>query len=105
MGTGHDLYPSTLLSSSAIFLYAIRNGTNIDVPILNNIAKRYATMIYIIHPFIIFIFRQLMPRNDIYSFGFFIILFAVISTEHGLSESYQTQNYQPASSLVKQDRR
>ena len=74
MGTEHDLYPSTLLSSSAIFLYAIRNGTNIDVPILNNIAKRYATMIYIIHPFIIFIFRQLMPRNDIYSFGFFIIL-------------------------------
>ncbi len=74
MGTEHDLYPSTLLSSSAIFLYAIRNGTNIDVPILNNIAKRYATMIYIIHPFIIFIFRQLMPRNGIYSFGFFIIL-------------------------------
>ena len=74
MGTEHDLYPSTLLSSSVIFLYAIRNGTNIDVPILNNIAKRYATMIYIIHPFIIFIFRQLMPRNDIYSFGFFIIL-------------------------------
>ena len=74
MGTEHDLYPSTLLSSSAIFLYAIRNGTNIDGPILNNIAKRYATMIYIIHPFIIFIFRQLMPRNGIYSFGFFIIL-------------------------------
>lgn len=74
MGTEHDLYPSTLLSSSAIFLYAVRNGSNIDVPILNNIAKRYATMIYIIHPFIIFIFRQLMPRNDIYSFGFFIIL-------------------------------
>ena len=74
MGTELDLYPSTLLSSSAIFLYAIRNGTNIDVPILNNIAKRYATMIYIIHPFIIFIFRQLMPRNGIYSFGFFIIL-------------------------------
>ena len=75
MGTEHDLYPSTLLSSSAIFLYAVRNGSNIDVPILNNIAKRYATMIYIIHPFIIFIFRQLMPRNDIYSFGFFIMLF------------------------------
>ena len=74
MGTEHDLYPSTLLSSSAIFLYAIRNGTNIDIPILNNIAKRYATTIYIIHPFIIFIFRQLMPRNGIYSFGFFIIL-------------------------------
>ena len=50
MGTEYDLYPSTLLSSSAIFLYAVRNGTNIDIPILNNIAKKYATMIYIIHP-------------------------------------------------------
>ena len=73
MGTEYDLYPSTLLSSSAIFLYAVRNGTDIDIPILNNIAKKYATMIYIIHPFIIFIFRSIMPRNTIYSFGFFII--------------------------------
>lgn len=73
MGTEYDLYPSTLFSSSAIFFYAIRNGSDIDIPILNNIAKRYATMIYIIHPFIIFIFRSIMPRNTIYSFGFFII--------------------------------
>ena len=73
MGTEYDLYPSTLFSSSAIFFYAIRNGTDIDIPILNNIAKKYATMIYIIHPFIIFIFRSIMPRNTIYSFGFFII--------------------------------
>ena len=74
IGTDYDLYPSTLFLSTAIFLYAVRNARNIDIPILNNIAKKYATMIYFIHPFIIFLFRQLMPRNGLYSFGFFIIL-------------------------------
>ncbi|KXT85031.1 acyltransferase family protein [Streptococcus panodentis] len=73
IGTEYDLYPSTLFLSSAIFLYAIRNSRNINIPILNNIAKKYATMIYIIHPFIIFLFRLLMPRNTVYSFGVFII--------------------------------
>ena len=38
-------------------------------------------------------------------FWLFYYSLAVISTEHGLSESRQTQNYQPASSLVRQDRR
>lgn len=73
IGTDYDLYPSTIVMASAVFLYAIRNADRVNIPLLNSLAKHYATMIYIIHPFIIFLFRNLMPRNEIYSFGLFII--------------------------------
>ncbi|VPF76639.1 transmembrane protein [Streptococcus pneumoniae] len=69
LGNSFEIYISSVLATIILMIFAIKSPKAINIKILNEIGDKYATFVYIIHQFIIVIFKFLVSNVYILKFG------------------------------------
>ncbi|COA91945.1 transmembrane protein [Streptococcus pneumoniae] len=69
LGNSFEVYISSVLATIILMIFAIKSPKAINIKILNGIGDKYATFVYIIHQFIIVIFKFLVSNVYILKFG------------------------------------
>lgn len=69
LGNSFEVYISSVLATIILMIFAIKSPKAINIKILNEIGDKYATFVYIIHQFIIVIFKFLVSNVYILKFG------------------------------------